>query len=320
MIDISVVIPVFRVEKYIKKCIESLINQSYTHFEIVLVDDGNDDNSIEIAINLLNIKMFSNYKVIRQVNKGLASARNIGLKQITSEYVIFVDSDDVVHKDFLKTLRDNMRKNDDMSICSFSYIKEQRSELLHVTRANIIELTTEDFLRSYLYRDKSLLVVSILFRRKFLIANNLFFNENMKFSEDQMFLWKCIFSSNMSVYTTAKLYGYFLRPNSIMTSSKYDTISKSCELYKIFCREMNGEYKNYSNICKYIYPRWCLGVLFSSAKTMKKNEYKELYYQLEGRHLLFKLFGFKEVKAVCLSVLVSLSINLSYDICRRVKL
>ena len=128
MIDISVVIPVFRVEKYIKKCIESLINQSYTHFEIVLVDDGNDDNSIEIAINLLNIKMFSNYKVIRQVNKGLASARNIGLKQITSEYVIFVDSDDVVHKDFLKTLRDNMRKNDDMSICSFSYIKEQRSE------------------------------------------------------------------------------------------------------------------------------------------------------------------------------------------------
>ena len=319
MIDISVIIPVFHVEKYIGKCINSLIEQSYRDFEIILVDDGNDDNSIEIATDLLDEKKFTNYKVVRQVNKGQAAARNTGLKESKCKYVVFVDSDDVVHKEFLKTLKSNMSYYNEMAICSFCYIKEQIPELLHMTPASIMKMTRGEFLYSFLYRDRKFVVVSILFRRDFLNRNNLLFNESVKFSEDQMFIWECIFSSNTIVYITAELYGYYLRPNSVMTSSKYVTISNSCKLYKLFCDELSEKYKNYSDICKYIYPRWCLGVLFSAAKVMNKNEYKELYHQLNGRSLLRNLFAFCEIKALCFAALVSSSINLSYNVCRRVK-
>ena len=122
MIDISVVIPIFRSEKYIGKCIESLLGQSYQNFELILVDDGTDDNSINVAYNLLTKENFLNYKIIRQMNRGQASARNTGLRNALGEFIIFVDSDDIVHRDFLKILKNNLKDYCDMSILSLIHI------------------------------------------------------------------------------------------------------------------------------------------------------------------------------------------------------
>lgn len=319
MIDISVIIPVFRVERYIEKCIESLLEQSYQNFEMIFVDDGTDDNSIKIVETLLNKRNFLEYRIIRQKNKGQAAARNVGLKSATGEYIVFVDSDDVVHKDFLKTLINNIKDYCDMSVCSFCFIPDQKFDQLVESDNKIIELTKEEFLYSFLYRNKNFVVVSILFRRKFLLENNLWFDEKVKFSEDQMYIWKCIFSSNKTVYTYAKLYGYFLRPNSIMTASKFDVIIESSKLYKSFCDQLLLEYSDHQDICIYIYPRWSVGVLFSTAKILTKAEYRTLYKQLGGKTLFVKLLKFIDLKTFCLSFLISFSMNLSYYICRRVR-
>lgn len=318
MIDISVVIPIFRSEKYIGKCIESLLGQSYQNFELILVDDGTDDNSINVAYNLLTKENFLNYKIIRQMNRGQASARNTGLRNALGEFIIFVDSDDIVHRDFLKILKNNLKDYCDMSICAFRFINKQTPESLTISKCSMVELKKKEFLSLFLHRNKPFLVVSILFRKSFLLSNNLCFDENVRFSEDQMFIWKCIFASDISIYTSDELYGYFLRPNSIMTASKFNEVSRSSKMYREFCDELIRDNLEYSKICNYIYPRWCLGVLFSATKIMTWQDFKKLYCQLEGRKLFFELIKLKDKKVFCLSLLISFSMRLSYYICGRI--
>ena len=95
---ISVIIPVYNVEKYLSRCIESVLNQTYRNLEIIIVDDGSTDDSLNICRRYE--KKDKRIKVIHQDNGGLSSARNKGLMNSTGEYISFVDSDDWLHPDF----------------------------------------------------------------------------------------------------------------------------------------------------------------------------------------------------------------------------
>ena len=118
---ISVIVPVYNVEKYITKCLESIANQSYKDFELLLVNDGSRDNSIDIARDYLQ-DISIDWKVINKENGGLASARNTGLVNAKGDYVVFIDSDDCLHKDFLSFLLNSIELNDyDFSFCNFKY-------------------------------------------------------------------------------------------------------------------------------------------------------------------------------------------------------
>ncbi len=95
---VSVIIPIYNVEKYIVKCVQSVINQSYKQLEILLIDDGSTDSSGEICDTLLVED--SRIKVFHKENGGLSSARNYGIEQATGDYITFIDSDDYVHINF----------------------------------------------------------------------------------------------------------------------------------------------------------------------------------------------------------------------------
>ena len=99
---ISVIVPIYKVEVYINKCIDSIINQSYKNIEVILVDDGSPDKCGEIA-NIYS-KKDSRVKVIHKENGGLSDARNCGMKYATGEYVLFVDSDDWISEEMIDTL------------------------------------------------------------------------------------------------------------------------------------------------------------------------------------------------------------------------
>ena len=93
----SIIIPVYNVEKYLKKCLDSVFNQTYKDYEVIVVNDGTKDNSMDIVKDY-------DVKVINQKNQGLSAARNAGVKKATGEYLIFLDSDDYWEKDLLKEL------------------------------------------------------------------------------------------------------------------------------------------------------------------------------------------------------------------------
>ena len=105
---ISVIIPVYNVEKYLDKCIMSVINQSYKNLEIIIVDDGSTDNSRVLCDKYAKID--NRIKVFHKKNGGLSDARNFGLKHATGEFIAFLDSDDWVDKDLYKILYDNIFK------------------------------------------------------------------------------------------------------------------------------------------------------------------------------------------------------------------
>lgn len=103
----SIIVPVYNVEKYIKKCLDSIFNQSFKDFEVIVVNDGTKDNSMDI------VKKYD-VKVINQENSGLSEARNTGVKSAKGEYIIFLDSDDFIEKDLLKKINDSLKNKPDV--------------------------------------------------------------------------------------------------------------------------------------------------------------------------------------------------------------
>ena len=115
---ISIIVPVYNVEKYLVECIESILSQTYENFELILVDDGSPDNSGKICDEYA--EKDGRIKVIHKENGGLPSARNAGLDIAAGEYAAFVDSDDVIENNYLKTLYEsNQRENSEISFCKF---------------------------------------------------------------------------------------------------------------------------------------------------------------------------------------------------------
>ena len=118
---ISVIIPIYRVELYLKECIDSVLNQTYKNMEIILVDDGSDDNCPNICDAYK--KKDSRIQVIHKKNGGLSDARNAGIEIAKGEYICFIDSDDVIHPSFLQILyEDLIETGSDMSICHYEKV------------------------------------------------------------------------------------------------------------------------------------------------------------------------------------------------------
>ena len=118
---ISIIIPVYNVELYLDKCLQSVVNQTYRNIEIILIDDGASDNSGIICDRWQ--KKDSRIKVIHKTNGGLSSARNVGIEHANGEYLMFIDSDDIVSDELCRILIEMMKNNDaDISICNAKHI------------------------------------------------------------------------------------------------------------------------------------------------------------------------------------------------------
>ena len=179
---ISIIIPVYNAEKYINRCIKSIVNQSYQELEIIVVNDGSTDNSLSICETLAT--QDNRIKVISQDNGGVSKARNTGLRLAKGEYVMFLDSDDYMLPDMCKTMLDVLHsKQADCVICG---IKEPEGGLWCPQR-NIDYLILEDFKRDFIYQLNTELLSPCwnkIFKRQ-LITN--LFNEEISFGEDLIF-------------------------------------------------------------------------------------------------------------------------------------
>ena len=144
---ISIVIPVYNVRDYVGKCIESVICQTYKELEIIIVNDGSTDNSLDIVRKYE--RKDKRIKVIDKQNGGLSDARNTGLKQATGKYIMFLDSDDFIDRDMLSVLHCNLKKyNKKISICNRYYYYEDETKVLRFPNNN--EIISMDKKEAYL--------------------------------------------------------------------------------------------------------------------------------------------------------------------------
>lgn len=138
---ISIIIPIYKVEPYLEKCVRSIIHQTYKNLEIILVDDGSPDNCPKICDSLS--KEDPRIKVIHKTNGGLSDARNVGFKNSLGTFVSFVDSDDYLNVNFIETLFNNLKKtNADMSIVGFQEVFE--NEDININKVTNSEVFTFD--------------------------------------------------------------------------------------------------------------------------------------------------------------------------------
>jgi len=314
---ISVVVSLYNVEKYIAGCLSSIVQQTFRDFELILVDDGSTDNSVSVAQEYLK-KTGTDYRLILKKNGGQSSARNAGLRESKGDFVVFIDSDDVVSKDFLEILINAFEDNTDFTFCNYEFVKTQDPPIDDNDKWAVFN--RNEMIEQFLKRTIGFVVPSMMFKRSFLIDNNLFFRENIRFSEDQMFIWETIFACKQVNYLYRKAYGYYVREQSIMTGSPYNKIVSGFKVYSDFCDELKEKHPEYLKEISMILPRWELGTLYSSASLLEYEEYLKVYKMMDGKKIFRKIAGINEIKAYLLATVSSLSPKLLYRLCRRMDL
>ena len=252
---ISVVVPVYNVEKYLKACVDSIINQTYSNLEIILVDDGSTDESGKLCDKYLDVDR--RIKVIHKKNGGLADARNTGMKYAKGEYIGFVDSDDYIHPEFYENLHRMITKeNANIAECEFLRIDvqdiERAKEILDeqnskqsekiVVESNINCLRELYGLRLKPYI-KKVVVWNKLYERS--LFNKIQFPVG-KLHEDEFTTYKILFSCSKLVSTNKALHGYMQTKNSIMRKAiKPQRINDNLQAYedaaKFFAENKNTE-------------------------------------------------------------------------------
>lgn len=228
---ISVVLPIYRVEKYIKACITSVLGQSYRDFEVVLVDDGSPDRSAEIAETLLRKDGTVPYQIVHTINRGVSAARNTGLDVARGEYVVMVDSDDVLSPYFLQGFSDMMKQKPNLNIysCGFSVVDENNCQTFASKTHGRSAFDWDEAQRIFFDRKVRFLLPALMFSKRFLQENAIRFDEDVRYSEDVQFIWRCLAHNRKVVfYSENALYNYILHPGSTMTASSVSKILTCC--------------------------------------------------------------------------------------------
>jgi len=221
MLKISVIIPVYNVEKYIEKCINSVLAQTFTNFECILINDGSLDNSGKICDEYA-IKD-ERIKIVHQKNGGVSSARNAGLDVALGEWVTFVDSDDWVEQNYLELMYNNAINNDcDLSICGIQSFAENGEFIEKSKRTAIIffdKISAKKTLLDFKYFTTA--VVSKLVRRKYINEYNIRFDSEIKVCEDGLFWFEVIDKINKVLYDSTICYNYLRNSTSSTFSENY---------------------------------------------------------------------------------------------------
>ncbi|MEG0034418.1 MAG: glycosyltransferase family 2 protein [Bacilli bacterium] len=311
---ISVIVPVYNVEKYIEKSIESIINQSFKNFELILIDDGSTDNSIKIAKDYLE-KSDVFWKVFSQVNNGQGSARNRGIQESSGEYIVFVDSDDLISPYFLEHLFHAIKyEKTNVAFCDFMYIKNQTIPNVLLENGKIVISSNKEILKEFLLRKFEIIIPAFIIKKNFLIQNKIFFENKVRYSEDQIFMWLCFLYEENVVYLNEKLYYYYRHEVSTMTSSSSSKIMSGYNGIK----EMVKKFDFPSEIKEYILPRWVLGALYSCSKYMPYHQFREIYIGMNGKKLVREMKKYPDNKARIASI-ISVSSYLFYIVSKKLK-
>ncbi|SHF22096.1 glycosyltransferase family 2 protein [Alkalibacter saccharofermentans] len=271
---VTIIVPVYNVEEYLNKCIESIVNQSYKEIEIILVDDGSKDNSGSICDEWE--KKDSRITVIHKKNGGLSSARNAGLNQSNGQYICFIDSDDWVEPDFIEVLFKHMvEHNADISQCGFVEDLEGMEGTPYRSE-NYLVFTGKNAIKN-LYDRKTYLNTVVMWNKLFKKKNfqSLRFDEGIV-HEDEALIHEVLYNADKVVVNESKLHHYLTRPNSIM-NSKFNL--KRLDIIYAYEKRLsylkNKKEYELADMTMRMYFRVLLGV--SSALFYSSLENKEIY-------------------------------------------
>lgn len=253
MVKVSIIVPVYNVEKYIERCLKSLVNQTLKDIEILIINDGTPDNSMKICEKYA--KNDNRIKIFNKENEGLGLTRNYGIERAIGEYIAFVDSDDYVTLDMCENLYNAaIENNADIVYGEVLYDDGKRiyskrkikNTLIWKGKSKIKELLLDFISTLPSYKDDTIMEVSVwkaIFRRKIFIENSIkFVSERQFISEDIIFDIDFFTKVETIVEIPNYVYCYVCNPNSLSKTFRSDRFSKVKILYNEIIKKLNEYY------------------------------------------------------------------------------
>lgn len=242
---VSVVIPAYNAESHIEKAIKSLLNQTFKNIEIIVVNDGSTDNTKEV------LEKFNQIKVITQLNKGSSQARKVGYEVSSSEYIMFLDSDDFIDLDYIEKMYEQIIiSNADICISDIIYLEESNKSLIF---ENIeMKENSQNVVKKLLSGKLSFSMSNKLYRRKCIKSS--FFDFELRYGEDTYSLLNILDNSKVITKLEDESYYYYVKNTNSLMNSKVVPI----ENYKLGYKKLKenfliGRYDEYIYNFKYSY-------------------------------------------------------------------
>ena len=269
---VSIIVPVYNAEKVLHYCIDSILNQTFTDYELILVDDGSTDQSGRICKNYAHKN--PRIKYICQQNSGVSMARNTGIRVASGDYICFVDSDDYIDATFLEELVAAIEKGYSFAMCGYNekhdYIVDSDSKQIVYKSENETIATKQELMAI-----SELVLLSQpwnkVFCRSVIVENNICFPEDLSLGEDTAFVYRylsCVIEESFIVINKA-LYNYI-------------SVRNSCSLLNKYRFNLFDEYKKLNYILNYEITKWSL------SKDQLQIFYNSCYYRMEM--VLFNTF------------------------------
>lgn len=251
MEKISIIVPVYNSEKYIGPCLNSIINQNYANFEVIIINDGSNDNSLEICEFFKN--KYSNIILLNKLNEGVSKARNDGIKKATGDYLLFVDSDDYLEPNALNKFEPYLKYFPDVIIGNYNIIKNNKKiGNISLEKKLLNKLEINAFLFPYFDLTYSHHIWGNLYKKSIINYNKILFDHNISMGEDLLF--------NIEVF------------------NRIETLFIIPEITYNYVLELNILTKKfYSN---YFYNRLYLIKQISKYYKMNNFDQNEIYYQI----------------------------------------
>jgi glycosyltransferase involved in cell wall biosynthesis len=297
---VSLIVPVYNVEKYLRKCLDSAINQTLNEIEIIVINDGSTDNSLSIINEYKS--MDERIKVITQKNCGVSEARNVGIRAAKGKYVAFLDSDDWVDVHFLEKMYNEAKHKDaDIVICNFvnvfegigkfHSIKHFKFNLLSCDQA-LRKIISDSSLRSYTW-DK-------LYKRILFTDNNIYYPCGMYF-EDLATTFKLIYYSKKIAVINEYLYNYLQRKGSITKKVNEKSILDNIKAIAIMRKFLEEKEcftrfkREYQYLCLKMIIYMMFNLLMVYDKNSKLNRYKIFQRGMKEINVLMTIKNKKEI-------------------------
>ena len=283
----SIIVPVYNVEAYLDECLNSIVCQTFTDFEVIIVNDGSTDKSLSICEFFAS--KYPCVKLINQSNKGLSGARNTGFGLALGQYIWFVDSDDYLQKNSLMILY-NTLINTNVDVLGFSnYHFIEKTQILKENNINpeTAILTNLELINQNLLFEIAPWIYT--YKHTFLKNNNISFREDIKIHEDEFYLIEILSKLKTIKFISDRLYIYRIRPNSLMRSHRIGDKLYSFSQLIYFSLTLKNNYLNRT--------------YWDNRLMNNFQHFYKLYFNLNDEHLR-KQFGkdYKKIRKINLKI------------------
>ena len=281
MSKFSVIVPIYKVEKYVRKCIESILNQTFSDFELILVDDGSPDNCPAICDEYAMAD--KRIKVIHKKNGGLVSARNSGVIRATGEYICYVDGDDWIKKDLLETVYEKGIKDKNPDMIIFGAIRQFENHQIEIPSGAAEGVYNKERLNAevypYMMYDNrkpfcSGLVFPVAWNKIYrnnLLKEHYCQEEQIKMGEDNAFIFECLYFSECVVFLNDYLYIYNqLNSNSFIHSYDPNRFENNQLLMGYIEKKLGGKNRTLDSQINAFKAYWLIMAVFHEVKSGRK--------------------------------------------------